>query len=63
MLHRIGFWFINHGLYLKYYVLFIGVMTALYFIWDISKLSSLLNLAFICRWDNMSRTLMRIPAI
>lgn len=33
---RIGLWFIHHALYLKYYVLFIGVATALYFAWDIS---------------------------
>jgi len=31
----IGLWFIEHALYLKYYVLFIGVMTALYCFWDI----------------------------
>jgi len=35
---RIGLWFIDHALYLKYYVLFLGVMTAWYFAWDISKL-------------------------
>ncbi|CAD6564128.1 MAG: hypothetical protein CYPHOPRED_001976 [Cyphobasidiales sp. Tagirdzhanova-0007] len=31
----IGLWFIDHALYLKYYILFIGVMTAWYFAWDI----------------------------
>lgn len=36
-MRRIGLWFINHALYLKYYVLFVGIATALYFAWDISK--------------------------
>lgn len=36
-IHRVGLWFIEHALYLKYYVLFIGVMCALYAFWDVSK--------------------------
>ena len=31
----VGFWFIEHAYYLRFYVLFIGVMSALYSLWDI----------------------------
>ncbi|EIM23376.1 hypothetical protein WALSEDRAFT_62743 [Wallemia mellicola CBS 633.66] len=31
----VAFWFINHGIYLRYVILFIGVMSCLYSIWDI----------------------------
>lgn len=32
----VGLWFIEHGYGLKFYVLFIGVMSCLYSVWDIS---------------------------